>query len=175
MLTELVLLISMIIIVAIVAFCGLTVYLEQHFPSEKYDERQKIARGNAFRFSWYIGMAYYFCLLIYFAFHTGNSGWILEPFLLVMIGILLQLQGFHIYCLMTHSALPLGEKPIPTIIGFLLLGAMYLVQYFMLYIPDDVVGFTGSQSMNLLRLLIALSFFSLAILHLISNMWKEKE
>ena len=175
MVTELVLFISMIAIVLIVGICALTVYLERNFPSEKYDERQKIARGNAFRFSWWIGMVYYFCLLVYFAFHTGNGEWVMEPFLLVMIGILIQLQSFHIYCLMTHSALPLGEKPIPTIIGFFLLGSMYLVQYFMLYIPENVVGFTGSQSMNLLRLLIAFSFFSLAILHLISHLWKEKE
>ena len=171
----LVLFLTAVVIVVVVVLCALTVYLERNFPTEKYDERQKIARGNAYRFSHWVGMVYYFGLMVYFVLHTGKSEWVLEPFLLITIGILIQLQSFHIYCLMTHSALPLGEKPMPTIIGYFLLGGMYLVMYFAQYIPEDTVGFTGAESYNLLRLLIALDFFALAILHLISLLWKEKE
>ena len=163
-------------VVALVAIaCWAAVYAGRNFTSKKYDERQQIDRGNAYRFSFYVGTFYYLALLGYFIFHTGKSEWVLEPFVLVMIGILLQLQSFHIYCVMTHSALPLGEKPLPTIIGYLGLGAMYLAQYFLQYFPEDVVGFTGASSHNLVRLLISLDFFSLAGLHLISLLWKEKE
>ena len=88
---------------------------------------------------------------------------------------LIQLQSFHIYCLMTHSALPLGEKPIPTIIGNFLLGGLYLAQYYLQYIPENVVGLTGADSMNLFRLLISFDFFALAVLHLIAYLRKEKE
>ena len=170
----LVLFLTVIAIVTIVGICALTVYLEREFPSEKFDERQKIARGNAHRFSWWIGMAYYFGLMVYFVFHVGKSGWTLQPFLLVVIGIMLQLQSFHIYCLMTHSALPLGEKPIPTILGNLVLGALYLVQYFAQHIPEDV-GYAGAYSMNLFRLLLSADFFCLAILHLIAYLRDRKE
>lgn len=170
-----VLFLAVVAVVFLVGICGLVVYLERNFPSEKYDERQKVARGNAYRFSHGVGMAYYFGLLVYFVFHTGKSEWTLEPFLLLAVGILIQLQSFHVYCLMTHSALPLGEKPVASIIGYFLLGAMYLAQYYLQYIPENAVGFTGAGSMNLFRLLIAFDFFSLAVLHLIALLRKEKE
>ena len=164
------------VVIALVALAGLlAVYVGRNFGSEKFDERQQIERGNAYRFSHWIGMIYYMGLIIYFVFHTGESEWVFEPFLLVTVGILIQLQSFHIYCLMTHSALPLGEKPVPTIIGNFLLGGLYLVQYFFQYIPENIVGLTGAESMNLFRLLISLDFFALAVFHLIAYLRKEKE
>jgi len=164
------------IVIALIAVAGvLAVYVSRHFPTDKYDERQQISRGNAYRFSHWVGMVYYFGLLVYFTLHTGKSEWVLEPFVLIMIGILIQLQSFHIYCLMTHSALPLGEKPLTTIIGYFVLGGLYLVQYYGLYIPNDTPWLTGANSYNLLRLLIALDFFALAAMHLIRLLWKEKE
>lgn len=174
--------IVVLLYVAVLAAIGLAgvlaVYVGRNFHSEKYDERQQIDRGNAYRFSWWVGMVYYFGLLTYFVFHTGKGEWLLEPFLLVMIGIMIQLQSFHMYCLMTHSALPLGEKPMPTVISYCLLGGLYLVQYIYQYIPKDVAsaaGLVGAGSMNLLRLLISLDFFSLAVMHLIAALRKEKE
>ena len=118
--TGLIVFLFVIVIAAIVVAGVLAVYLERHFPTEKFDERQKIARGNAYRFSHWTGMIYYFGLIVYFVLHTGKREWAVEPFVLLMIGILIQLQSFHIYCLMTHSALPLGEKPLPMIISYTL-------------------------------------------------------
>lgn len=173
--TGLVVFLYVTVVVLIAIACGAAVYVGRNFTSKKYDERQQINRGNAYRFSHWVGIAYYFGLMTYFIFHTEKSEWVIEPFVLLMIGILLQLQSFHIYCVMTHSALPLGEKPLPTMIGYVILGAMYLAQYFLQYIPEDTVGLTGASSHNLVRLLISLDFFSLAVLHLIGLLWKEKE
>ena len=173
-----VVIVFVIVSAIVVATCAIAIFLQRNFPSEKFDERQKIARGNAYCFSHWVGMAYYFGLMVYLVFHTGKSEWVLEPFLLIVIGILIQLDSFHIYCLMTHSALPLGEKPLHTIIGYFILSGMYLVQYFVQYIPEDAAeaaGLAGAESYNLLRLLFALSFFSLAICHLIACLRKEKE
>ena len=164
-----------IVIALIVLACVLAVYVGRNFPSKKYDERQQIDRGHAYRFSWWISMVYYFGLAVYFIFRNGKGEWMLEPFLLLFIGILIQLQSFHIYCLMTHSALPLGEKPFATISGNFMLGILYLVQYYFQYIPEDTPYFSGAKSMNLFRLLIALDFFSLAVMHLIAYLRKEKE
>lgn len=166
---------TVVVIALIVLLCGLSVYLGQNFPLEKYDERQKIERGNAYRFSHWTGMIYYFGLLVYFVFHTGKTAWSIEPYVLILIGILIQLQSFHIYCLMTHSALPLGEKPLATVVGYFLMGGIYLAQYYLQYIPENVVGLTGADSMNLFRLLISFDFFALAVLHLIAMLRKEKE
>ena len=169
---------TIIMIAVLVMVCAVIVYLERNFQSEKYDERQKIARGNAYRFSHWTGMIYYFGLLVYFVLHTGKGEWAVEPFVLLMIGILIQLQSFHIYCLITHSALPLGEKPLVMIVGYVILGGMYLAQYYFQYIPEEAAkaaGFTGVGSYNLMRLLIALDFLSLAALHLIACLRKEKD
>ena len=166
-----------IVIASIVVAGVLAVYLERNFPTEKYDERQKIARGNAYRFSFLLSVVYYIFLLFYFTLGTGRMEWTLEPFLLVTIGILIQMDSFHIYCVLTHCALPLGEKPKTTIVCYCVMGITYLVQYYMLSIPEDIAGLSdsGSRSMNLFRLLISFSFFSLAILHLISCLRKEEE
>ena len=162
---------------SMVAVCALTVYLERNMPSDKYDERQKIARGNAYRFSFILSVCYYIFLLFCFTLGSGKGEWFLEPFLLVMIGILVQLDGFHIYCVLNHCALPLGEKPRTTIVGYFVLGISYLAQYYLLYIPENVVGLvdSSSRSMNLFRLLLAFSFFSLAVLHLIACLRKEED
>ena len=167
-----------VVIAFIVMACLLAVYVGRNFPSDKYDERQKIARGDAYRFSHWVGMAYWLGLLVHFVMHTGESDWVIEPFLWLVIGILIQLQSFHIYCLITHSALPLGEKPLPTIVGHFVLGGMYLLMYFDQYIPLDAAraaGYDGAMSFNLLRLLISLDFFALAVMHLIAYLRKEKE
>ena len=173
--TGLIVFLFVIVIAMITVAAVLAVYVGRNNSTEKFDERQQIDRSHAYRFSWWVGMAYYFVLVVYFVFHTGKSEWTLEPFLLVFIGVLIHLQSFHIYCLMTHSALPLGEKPVPTIIGNFLLGGLYLVQYFFQYIPENIVGLTGAESMNLFRLLISLDFFALAVFHLIAYLRKEKE
>ena len=166
------------VIASIVLAGVLAVYVGRNMPSEKYDERQKIARGDAYRFSHWVGMVYWLGLLVYFVMHTGESEWMIEPFLWLVIGILIQLQSFHIYCLLTHSALPLGEKPLPTSIGHFVLGGMYLLMYFNQYIPLDAAeaaGYDGAMSFNLLRLLVSLDFFALAVMHLIAYLRKEKE
>jgi len=173
--TGLVIFLFVSVIALIVLACVLAVYVGRNFSSEKYDERQQIDRGHAYRFSWWVGMAYYFGLAVFFIFRTGRQEWILEPFLLLFIGILIQLQSFHIYCIMTHSSLPLGEKPIGTIIGYFLLAGLYLAQYYLQYIPENTPHLTGAASMNLFRLLIALDFFALAVMHLIAYLRKEKE
>ena len=175
MTVSLVLLLTIVVIVAILGICALAVYVGRNFPSEKFDERQKINRGDAYRFSHWMGIVYYFGLLVYFVFHTGKTEWVIEPFVLLLIGILIQLQSFHVYCLMTHSALPLGEKPVHMIISYTLMGGVYLAQYYLQYIPENTVGLTDAGSMNLFRLLVAFDFFALAILHLIALFRKERE
>lgn len=167
-----------VVIGVLMMACAVAVYVSRNHVSEKFDERQQIERGNAYRFSFWTGLIYYFGLLVFFTFHTGKREWMIEPFVLLMIGILIQLDSFHIYCLFTHSALPLGEKPLPTIIGYFLMGGVYLAQYYVQYIPEDaarMAGLTGTDSYNLLRLLIAFDFCALAVMHLIAVLRKEEE
>lgn len=170
----LVLFLAVVAIAVLAAVCAIVVYLERNFPGEKYDERQKVARGNAYRLCFWVGMVYYLILIPYLVMGVYDE-WVVEPYLLVTIGFILQMLSFHIYCLMTHSALPLGEKPIPTVVSYFLLGGMYLAQYLLLNTGGNTVDFSGYESVNGLRLLMALGFCFLAVVHLIAYLRKEKE
>lgn len=169
----LVLLLCVAVIVILVAVCYLAVCLEKKFPGEKYDERQKIARGNAYRVGYWIGAVYYILLIPYLVFGVGKREWTVEPYLLVTIGFILQTLSFHIYSLMTDAVLPLGEKPIPTIVVCFLCGGMYMANYFIHY--DGVFSFSGGASTSDLQLLMAVAFFAFAVLQLIAYLRKEKE
>ena len=173
--TGIVLFLFAVVVMAIAAICAVVVHIEKNFSGEKYDERQKIARGNACRFSLWIGEIYYLILLPYFVMHIGKGTWKVEPFLLITAGMVLQLLGFHIYCLLTHSALPLGQKPLSAAISYFFLGSMYLVQFFRWRIPGSPVGFFGTESYAMFQLLITLFFFSLSAMHLISHLRKEED
>lgn len=173
--TGIVLFLFAVAVMVIAAICAAVVHIEKNFPGEKYDERQKIARGNACRFSLWLGEIYYLILLPYFVMHIGKTEWEAEPFLLISVGVVLQVLGFHTYCLLTHSALPLGQKPMPAILNYCLIGVMHQVLYFRWRIPEGTVGLSGYESYGMFYLLLSLFFFSLALLHLINYLRKEKD
>lgn len=173
--TGIVLFLFAVAVMAIAAICAVVVHIEKNFPSEKYDERQKIARGNAYRFGHWVGEAWWLFLLWYFLMGSGKENFSAEPYLLIAVGFLLQALSFHIYALLTHSALPLGQKPLSTAISYFFLGSMYLVQFFRWRIPGSPVGFSGTESYAMFQLLITLFFFSLSAMHLISHLRKEED
>ena len=51
------------ILALLVAVCLGVVWLERRFPGKKFDERQKIARGNAYRLSSWVGNVYFLVIL----------------------------------------------------------------------------------------------------------------
>lgn len=170
----LVLFLSAVAIGVIAVICGAAVALERYFPSKNYDERQQVARGNAYRVTFWVGFVYYLVLLPYLIMGTYQD-WLVEPYLLVTIGFLIQMVTFHIYCLMTHSALPLGGKPMSTIVAYSLMGGSYMIQFFAYKYEGSTVGFSGYESTDGLRLMLSVGFLTLAIVHLIAHLRKAKE
>ena len=154
----------------ILIFCAVVIAVERKFPSERYDERQKQARGNSYRLSFWTGTVYYLAVMAYLTFQIGEE-LLIEPFLLIFVGLLLQVMVAHFYSILTHAALPLSEKPGIAVLSYLFCGILQLTSYDYSQ-PIPLVG-QGSQKWVLL--LAGVSFLTLALLHLISILRREKE
>lgn len=154
----------------LVILCAAVIWVERKFSSEKYDERQKIARGNGYRVSFWVSAVYYLIVMSVMIFQVEKPKTV-EPYLLIFGGLILQVMASHIYCILTHAALPLSEKPWVAVICYLFSGALQLLTNDYSE-PFPLVG-RGSEAW--VRLMTAVSFFMLAAMHLISLLRREKE
>ena len=164
------LLIMLGILAALVLLCAAVLWVERRFPSEKYDERQRIARGNGYRISFWVSTIYYLVVASVMLFKIEDTQTV-EPYLLIFGGLILQIMVSHIYCILTHAALPLSEKPGVAIASYLFCGVLQLAtnDY------SNPFPLTGQGSQAWVRLAIAVSFFALAVMHIINRMRREKE
>ena len=168
---------ALLLLCAVITFLMLlsavVIHIEKKHPGTDYDERQKQARGNAYRFSFWVGFAYYFVLYIavlwYFPkdLRPGN----VAP--AMFFGMLLQAMSFHIYCFFTHADMPLSQKPIVSIWSYTVLAAFNLLEL----VADGVKAFSllepGLNSLS--RLMTGFFFLVLAVLHLIQLMRNRRE
>lgn len=157
-------------ILVLAALCWGIRWLEREVPLERYDERQNLARGNAYRISFWVGMVWYVATI----FCVMSEAMPVDGWLLIFVGLMLQIMVFHIYCLLSSAALPLSQKPVPTIIIYCIFGAGQAMDV-CFYASSLGTPLTGRGSNVWAHLVGAVCFFSLAIMHLISLLWKEKE
>lgn len=150
---------TVIVLAALFGLCHLAVKLQRDFPSEKYDERQKIARGEGYRLAFWTGLVYSVVILIIIGFERLDSDAVVA---LITSGILVQAMVLHFYGFLTHSALPLGEKPMVSVVCFSIMGVMYLAEYFFLY-PSWY------------QIVYGMCFLTIALLHLITHLRRDKE
>lgn len=150
---------TVIVLAALFGLCHLAVKLQKDFPSEKYDERQKIARGDGYRLAFWTGIVYYVAIMIAIGFEDLDS---FSSVTLITMGILVEAMVLHFHGFLTHSALPLGEKPMISIVCWSIMGVMYLVEYFFLY-PSWY------------QIVYGLCFLTMALLHILSLLRKEEE
>ena len=163
-------LIMILALLASAAYCCVCLWFEKKAPSEEYDERQKIAQGNACGVSLGVGIVY-FVLVIYWMKEDKMPA---EGYLVVFAGLVLQLMVHHIYCLLTHAALPLSGKPWVTIGNYTILAVVWILRATM-YDPSWGMSLYGAGSGFWAIVLGAFCFCALAVMHLISLLWKEKE
>lgn len=168
---------ALLLLCAIIAFLmflsAAVIYFEKKHPGTDYDERQKIARGNAYRFSFWMGFLYYFVLytvvLWYFPkdLRPGN----VAP--AMFFGMILQAMSFHIYCFFTHADMPLSQRPIVSIWSYTVLAAFNLLEL----VVDGVKEFSLLQPglNSLSRLMTGFFFLALAVLHVIQFLRNRKE
>lgn len=164
------LLFSLGVLILLGGVCLSAVWLERRFPGKRFDERQKIARGNAYRLASWVGNVYFLVILAIMLRWPDLSRYV-EPYLLIFLGLELEVMVMHIYCIITHASLPLSEKPGMAVGSYLFIGALYLTMIDFSQ-PLKLVGY-GSNRVTWLSL--GVSFLALAAMHILSLLHREKE
>lgn len=163
------------ILCAVAVFCVMVVQLEKVLPGKSYDERQMQVRGRAYRFSHWTTFLYFLVAAVILIPQVETGEIKVEGYLLIFGGIMLQTISFHCYCLLNHAALPLGQKPLPAILGYVVNGVIWLGMTVMGQDHWEGMPLTGQGSAKWIYLLTGVTFLALAAMHLIRLLWKEKE
>ena len=161
-------------LVGIVLLCLGVLWVQKRYPSEDYDERQKIARGKASNLAVIVGMLY-FLGISYTLINQVDNPKTVEPYLLVMIGILLMTMVDHTYCLLCHAALPFSQKGISTAICYLICGLVDIGQFALRRDWVATLSWVGKGTQPLFYLLIGVAFLCLGLMHAIAWLWDRKE
>ena len=157
-------------LVGIGLLCWFCLWMQKRAPSEEYDERQKIEQGRASNISNLTGVIYFVVVMCWNELGTlpANLGF------LIFVGILMELMVYHVYCLMTHAALPLSQKPKSIIGGYVTLGIVWALRACM-YDPAWGMDLYGRGIGFWRFVLTAFCAFSLAAMHLISCLRDKRE
>ena len=166
-------LLILLALAGIMLLCLAAVWVEERYPVEEYDERQKAARGRGYRLSMITGLVYYTCVAFVLIFQVDGKKAI-EPFLLVVLGIILQGSVLHTYSILSNAALPLSGKPVVTILSSLFCGVLQLFA-FSVHWRQFPAGLVGHGSSSWVFLIVGISFFYLALLHIIQLIRDRKE
>ena len=157
----------------VVALCVAAVWVEKVFPGKEYDERQKIAKGRGYRLGFWVGIAYYMGVALVLLWQVDGEKTV-EPYLLVMAGVILQAIVDHTYCLLTHSALPLSQNRLWAISGYVVCGALHFTQFY-IFSKRDGVSLLGHGTAAWIWLIGGCCFLYLAALHMIQALLDRKE
>ncbi len=158
--------------IAIAAVCAVSISIGNQKESKMYDERQKAARNEGYRVAFYVGAVYYAYMIPNL---KGKNYLGVEPYLLLLFGLLMQILTVHIYALLKDSALPLGEKPGWMAATYTVWGINHLLN--MPRYHTDVVGLPlmGYGSEKWIYFSTGCLFFLLALSHLISMLRHRKD
>lgn len=167
---------SLAALAVVTAAALIAVWVQKRFPGEGCDERQKQIRGDAYRFSFWVGIAL----------GTGLFGWSrmgneipLETETLLALGISAEVVAFHLYCLVRGMELPLASRGRLTMTVYVLVafanvrgffGNLEYAEAYEFYSkvePDTtlVPGVVGESTY--LMMASAVVFTALALMHLI--------
>ena len=163
----------LMVLACIVLLCFGAVWMEKRYPVEEYDERQKAARGRGYRLSSWTGILYYtFVALVLIRQVVGEKT--VEPWLLVVIGILLQALVLHTYALLSHAALPVSGRPLLMVFSHLFCGILQFITFSM-HREQYSMSLVGYGTSAWIFLIAGIGFFYLAALYLIQYLRDRKE
>lgn len=153
-------------IAALVALCMAVIRGEKRKESGEYDERQRQAQGNAYRLSFNVGFFYFIGLWLCMG--MGRFEEMETVATVLFAGIVMQAMVFHIYCLLSHAALPLSDKGKPWRMIWMhtCLSAVHFGRFGMKLFRDGrYTENTSADSWG--ELILAVTFGVLALMHLI--------
>ena len=157
----------------VIMLCAAAVWVEKKFHGKDYDERQKAAKGRGYRLSFWVGIAYYMGVALVLLWQVDGEKNV-EPYLLVMAGVILQAIVDHTYCLLTHSALPLSQNRVAAVFGYVVCGALHFTQFY-IFSKRDGLSLIGHGSAAWIWLIGGCCFFYLTMLHVIQALLDRKE
>jgi len=157
-------------LLALVALCWGLLRMQRRAPTEEYDERQKIEQGKASQISMMVGFMYFLLVICWMYLDMMPA----EGYFLIFVGLMLEMMVYHICCLLTHSALPLSQKPWRSIGGYAVLGTVWSL-HAALYDPAWGLSLRGSGGKFWTFVMTACCCYALVVMHLINWFWKEKE
>ena len=159
---------------AIVLLCLGVLWAQKHYPSEDFDERQKLARGKASTLAMSVGVVYFLGVCLFLLNQVEKTKTI-EPYLLVMIGLELMAMVDHTYCLLCHAALPFSKKGGSTAICYLLCGLVDIGQFALRREWVSTLSWVGKGTQPLFYLLLGVTFLYLGLMHAIAWLWDRKQ
>lgn len=159
---------------AIVLLCLGVIWVQKRYPSEDYDERQKIARGKASSLAMIVGSLYFLGISTVLI-NQVEAPKTVEPYILVMIGLELMLMVDHTYCLLCHAALPFSQKGISTAICYLICGLVDIGQFALRRNWVATLSWVGRGTQPLFYLLLGIGFLYLGLMHTIAWLRDRKE
>ena len=165
--------VMLLVLVGIFLLCLGVAWAERNFPSEKFDERQKAVRGRAYRLAFWVGFGYMLCMIPILVVQVDGEKTV-EPYLLMFGCFMLQTLVFHVYCLINHSALPLSQKPVVMILGYLVMGITWLLNCWNC-VRREPLALVGYGSDGWLYLITAITFLAMALMHVVQLLRREKE
>ena len=161
------------VLLGIVLLCFGATWLEKQKKSDVFDERQQLVRGRGYGLAFLVGLV---CLLVILTVLVGqvDGKKTVEPYLLVFASFMIQGLVFHVYCLINQAVLPFSSKPALMILVYLFNGIVQILPY-RNSVKENPLSFVGHGSAGWIWLIAAFSFFSLALMHLIQLLRREKE
>lgn len=162
----LVFLVPMILIFALIALIAVITTLSNR--EAVFDERQKAARGLAHRDGFY---AVVIAFLLYVAFLLWCDP---SKQLSVNLGMTALFCGIYVYfisCILRGAYLPINRNPQKSVVGWIVIAAMYLVLLFTN--PRDFFQ-KGIESETWVQFLATVEFVLIAVLTLV-RMWLDKK
>ena len=164
----------LVALAAIVLLCLGVLWVQKRYPSEEYDERQKIARGKASTLAMIVGVVYFLGICLWLL-NQVEAPKTVEPYILVMIGLELMAMVAHTYCLLCHAALPFSQKGISTAICYLNCGLVDIGQFALRKNWVETISWVGKGTQPLFYLLMGVTFLYLGLMHAIAWLWDRKQ
>lgn len=162
-----------LVLAMIVLLCLGVTRMEQTAKSSEFDERQQLVRGRGYRLANWVATIYFIVAMCVMIGQVDGEKTV-EPWLLVFIGFQIQNLVFHAYCLLNQAALPLSGKPVSTILSYCMSGVISLLGI-RSSLAREPLSLVGHGSAGWVFVMTSGFFFSLAIMHLIQLLRRERE
>lgn len=147
------------LLAAVVLLCVVVTWIEKKFPRTEYDERQKIVQGKAYALAFNAGLLYYIPVTIWQMLQAEAGKSFMEMYLVLFVGLWVQMLLFNTYCIFHGAGLPLSQKSSWAIGTCVLFSGYYFLKYFGFREELNRTGF------KLILLLMAVGCSYLALLY----------